>query len=137
MVPIRFLAVALAVSLIGGCGNSVVEAPQTQTVVLGVGEGVQTTDGNLGIRFVEVTDDSRCATDVVCVWAGNGQVAIRLEPVNGSPVDEELNTNQAVGPREILFSGYTLELVSLSPLPLSTSQIPPGDYEVILRITAE
>ncbi len=136
---IWFRAALLVALLVVGCGGNggVFEPSQTQTVVLGVGEQARTIDGNLGIRFVEVTDDSRCPTDAVCVWAGNGQVAIRLEPRNGSPVDEELNTNLAVGPREIVFRGYRLELVTLSPLPVSTDPIPPGDYEATLLITRE
>ena len=134
-----FLAPLLTVSLAAGCGGigDVFEPGQAQTVVLGVGEQAQTADGNLSILFVEVSDDSRCPTDVACVWAGNGQVVIQLEPMGASPVDEVLNTNQAVGPGEIVFRGYSFELVSLSPLPLSTIPIPPADYKAMLRITGE
>ena len=134
MVRPRFVSVLAAVLFVAGCAASIVEPPRTQTVVLGVGEQVQSTDGNLTVFFISVTDDSRCATDVVCVWEGNGQVAIRLELLGGVPMDGQLNTNRAVGPDKILFDGHTLELVSLDPLPLSTNPIPPGDYEVSLLI---
>ena len=135
MVRPRFVAVLAAVLLAAGCDTSIIEPPQAQTVVLGVGEQVQTADGILTVFFIGVTDDSRCATDVVCVREGNGQVAIRLEPLAGMPMDGQLNTNRAVGPDKILFDGHTFELVSLDPLPLSTNPIPPGDYEVSLLIT--
>ena len=134
-----FLAPLLTVSLAAGCGgiSDVFEPGPAQTVVLGVGEQAQTTDGSLSILFVDVSDDSRCPTDVVCVWAGNGQVVIQLEPTGGSAVDEVLNTNQDVGPGEVVFRGYSFELVSLSPAPVSTIPIPPADYKVMLRVTEE
>jgi len=118
MVRLRFVSVLVAVLFVAGCGTDIIEPPRMQTLVLGVGEQAQTTDGKLTVFFIGVSGDSRCPTDVVCVWEGNGQVAIRLEPLGGMPMDGQLNTNQGVGPDRIRFDGHTLELVSLDPSPL-------------------
>ena len=86
------------VLLLTACVGSSVPGFQLQSVVLGVGEEVFTPDGNLGIRFESVRQDSRCPTDVECPWAGDGEVVLRLQPVGAPAVEQSLHTNASVGP---------------------------------------
>jgi len=128
------IAFGLFVLLLTACVGSSAQGIQLQSVVLAVGEEVFTTDGNLAIRFERVRQDSRCPTDVECPWAGDGEVVLRLQPVGASAVEQSLHTNASVGPGDVVIDGYEVFLEVLSPQPLSGSPIPPGDYEVVLRI---
>jgi hypothetical protein len=75
-------------------------------------------------------NDSRCPSDVICVW--QGMVTLRIEVA--SPVTETLllNTND-----NLLDSvkGYAFQLLNVSPNPISTENIKPEEYRVRLKIT--
>ena len=81
------------------------------------------------MRFVAVTEDSRCPRDVTCVWAG--QVKIQLEIHESS---------KAASMVEVLEGGstdagdYRVTLVGVEPQPLSTVKIAPQDYRATLKI---
>jgi hypothetical protein len=89
-----------------------------------------------GVRltFVGVAEDSRCATDVHCVWAGNARVelAARLAPGGGETRDLVLNTG--LPPREAETHDLRVRLVRLEPEPLSTQAIPRDGYVVTLNV---
>jgi hypothetical protein len=99
---------------------------------LAVGERVTLQDGSASIEFLRVTDESRCPSDVTCVWAGDARVALRL---NGSPgtVDTALHTTTPE--RSLTHGDYVLELLDLIPAPVSTAPIDPGTYRVRLRLS--
>lgn len=72
-------------------------------------------DGH-AIRFVEVTEDSRCPVDMACVWSGRARVALTLDdarveltiPYPGQPAEEPSAAD--VGP-------LTVEVLGLDPYP--------------------
>ena len=85
-------AAALLAAALAGCAT----APPVQagpTAALG-----QTTYVNgLKLRPLEVIEDSRCPTNVVCVWAG--RIIVRTEVIGGSwhkTLDLELGKPQPV-----------------------------------------
>src|SRR5438105_15759646 len=56
--------------------------------------GTATIDGGaLTLTFDKVAEDSRCATGVQCIWAGNGAVVLTVAPPGGSKYSIQLNTN--------------------------------------------
>ena len=67
----------------------------------------------LNIEFVSVLEDSRCPTDVNCVWAGNAKVQIKVSKGKMAAQIFELNTN--LEPQIITFQGYKIELTNLTP----------------------
>ena len=78
-----------------------------------------------------ITDiaDSRCPSDVVCIWQGKADVKIEIEsPQKGSIVlstyDNIIDT----------FGIYSFELIDVSPYPISTEIIELVDYMVTLKI---
>lgn len=87
----------------------------------------------LTVSFVGVPEDSRCPTDVVCVWAGNGAVSLSITDDTGAKSTVVLNTT--LTPRSVRNSGYEISLSGLKPAPKQASPIPLADYVATLRVT--
>ena len=85
------------------------------------------------VRFVSVTEDSRCPVGVVCVWAGNAKVSVVVEKSGGARAAVELNTG--VEPKAASAAGYEIRLVGLSPHPRVEERIDPKQYVATLVVT--
>jgi len=126
-------AVILTCLTLAGC--SAARPQEAKPVNLGVegtlarGASISSKGGEVEVRFVAVTEDSRCPRDVTCVWAG--QVKIQLEIHESS---------KAASMVEVLEGGstdagdYRVTLVGVEPQPLSTVKIAPQDYRATLKI---
>jgi len=97
---------------------------------IAVGQEARLQGSNLVIRFRGVTNDSRCPSDVQCVWAGNAVAGFDLSGAGQS--DALLNTT--LDPKSVNYSGYTIALVGLKPTPKSGSNIPALEYVATLRV---
>lgn len=104
-------------------------------VKLSPGQAVAVTPTKLRIKFIVVESDSRCPTDVTCVWSGNAAIKLQLSGL-GKGRNVTLNTSQA-GQflSETIYQGYKVRLVGLSPSPRSTQKIAPSDYQATLLVT--
>ena len=87
----------------------------------------------LTVTFNGVLSDSRCPSDVSCVWAGNAEVQLILSKA-GFPSDTVV-VNTGLSPQSASYQGYTVALQGLAPTPVSTSTIAPGDYVATLLVT--
>ena len=135
----RGIALCLSVVLAGcssggsgptGSGNP---APTAQSLSLRVGE-IGTLPGTpITIAFHEVTEDSRCPANAVCVWEGNAQVALTLASPGGR-LDGRLNTR--TDPTRIAFGGASIAIVSLVPYPTG-EEIDPGTYVATFEVDAD
>lgn len=85
-------------------------------------------DNSLNFSLTEI-NDSRCPSDVECVWQGKADVKINVKsPISGSLI---LNTyDQTLDTIGI----YSFELIEVSPYPVSTNVIKLEDYNVKLKI---
>jgi len=104
-----------------------------QETELAPGQSVQS--GPLRITFTRVEGDSRCPTDVTCVWEGDALVKIEVSQQPGDPVARELHTSGSAGAGETTYGGFRIELVRLSPQTHSQHPIPAQDYRLVLKIT--
>ncbi len=90
---------------------------------------------DLHLRFVNVTEDSRCPSDVQCVW--EGQVTISLEATRSSDSGSD-NFSLTIGPDNELSTrkvdGHLVRLVGVEPYPVSTEPILPSEYMATLII---
>lgn len=107
-------------------------APLDQDVTLAIGTAVEFGPSRVRVRFDGVLQDSRCPTDVQCVWAGNAAARVRVQI--SSDVEQTIDLNTNVGAKEARFDGYVLRLVSLGPDPVSTSRIEPAAYRLTVRV---
>ncbi|MDH3207356.1 MAG: hypothetical protein OEO79_12215 [Gemmatimonadota bacterium] len=104
---------------------------QRREIVLAPGDEILV-DGIFGVLFSEVTEDSRCPTDVVCVWQGNAAVVIGLTMGEGPTFPFTLNTGS--GPNAATHAGHRVQLLDLTPYPRSDSAIAQRDYRAKLLI---
>lgn len=101
-------------------GAEVTLAPATTVSVKSAG---------MTVRFVAVTEDSRCPRDVTCIWAGEVKVQLEIR-----------RSSQGASQVEILEGGktdagdYRVTLVRVEPRPTSTARIAPQDYRATLKI---
>ena len=104
-----------------------------------VGQVVTLDGGSLRVRLARVASDSRCPSDVDCVWAGNAEVVVEVGGRRwGGKQTLTLNTNAGTqGASEAKYGRYTVKLVNLSPLPRSDRKIQPGRYTATLLVSKE
>lgn len=88
--------------------------------------------GRLTVKFVSLVEDSRCPTDVNCVWAGNAKVQIKVTGRRGASKTFELNTN--LEPKTVTFEGYEIKLEGLTPAPKSNIKINRNGYTATLAV---
>jgi hypothetical protein len=131
-VALVIVAAVLAACASGGSGptGSGNPSPSGQSVSVAVGGEAVVPGTQVTIRFREVTEDSRCPSNVVCVWEGNGQVALTLS----TPSDaREVLLNTTSEPRRIDFAGSRIALASLAPYP-SGEPVDPGAYVATFEV---
>ena len=117
-----------------GASSPEIQVDRVSQFELHVGETARVRDEGVAIRFVGVGEDSRCPSDVKCVWAGNAALRFSLVSAEGRETEQKLNTT--LEPRSVTTPSYRLTLVSLNPVPLSTSKIAASGYVVRLKVDA-
>lgn len=79
------------------------------------------------VTFVEVAGDSRCPSDVVCIWQGQAMVTVAVE-VDGEDIGESTLVIGADPAPSAAFGQYSVRLVGLEPYPQSSTPTDPEDY---------
>ena len=134
---------ALLVAAIAACSSSTtadVSAPaqtNTTTTQREVGKatmkiGDSIVMGELRLTFRSVEGDSRCPIDAVCVWAGDAEIALKIEQANRAAV-AALHT--MLEPKKTEWNGYTISLVSLTPVRRAADAVNPEDYRAEVVVT--
>ena len=95
-----------------------------------IGESITVADLRLTFRSVE--GDSRCPTDAVCVWAGDGEIALKIEQGDKAAV-AALHTT--LEPKKTEWEGYTIALVGLTPQRKANTGIDSADYGAEILVT--
>ncbi len=89
---------------------------------------------NMKITFLNVTSDSRCPTDVTCVWQGKAEIDVNLQKE-----DQDVTVSLPIGGDSkqdvTVFNQYLIQLVDLSPYPVSTKNIQTDEYAAKINIT--
>lgn len=127
------------VMLVAACGGRSPVMPQVTAVLddtfaLRPGQEVSFGSEPLRLTFDAVTEDSRCPTDVTCVWAGNAGVRLRAT-VPGDLKVVVLNTT--LEPHAASAFGYDIRLERLEPAPVSDRDIPRAEYLVYLTVSRD
>jgi len=84
---------------------------------------------------VQSVSDSRCPSGATCIWAGNGEVVIKVAKKNKKQVLAKLNTSTE--PKEITYRGFKIKLIALSPYPKINQSIDPKNYESTIVVTKD
>lgn len=120
-------------ALAAGCAAAITQVPERQEYTLTPGVKVALAGTDLTLTFLEAANDSRCPSDVVCVWAGNAETRFRLE---GQGSDTTLMLNTTTEPREAVARGVRITLAGLEPGRTSTTTVPPASYRAKVTWTA-
>jgi hypothetical protein len=127
------LAALLTCLALAGCGamadreTQAVDPGTEITLAPGAAVSVKTT--GLTLRFVAVTEDSRCPRDLTCVWAGEVRALLEIR-----------ESSRAASRLELLEGGSTVAggcrvtLVRVEPQPTSTAKIAAQDYRATLKL---
>jgi hypothetical protein len=112
----------------------VVEAELDSEFVIQVNQSAQIKSEDITVTFLNVTADSRCPADVMCVWMGQADIEVLVQKG-----DEESTISLSIGgestPEESIFDMYLIQLIELAPYPYSTQTILPEDYAATLKIS--
>lgn len=138
--PVHVLVTAALAAATAACGTALLVADPPaldEAFELRAGQSATVEGTTLALTFVEVSLDSRCPTDVTCVWEGDAVVTLRTV-LDGEERGVELHTagdRERDGAKHVDVGPYRIHLLGLNPDPLSEQPIPGSAYRVTLRVT--
>ena len=106
--------------------------PLNERFTLARGEVAHVDEAGFRLQFVEVTGDSRCPADAVCIQGGDAIVHVRVMDSRTTPY--ELHTGDA-SRAAVTHGQVQIELVQLQPYPFSSRTIPQAEYRATLVVT--
>jgi hypothetical protein len=126
------ISLLLVIAMVAACAGAPVADPHPghgpvaigQEFTLAVGDSARIGETDLVLMFEAVTEDSRCARNVTCIWEGNARVKLVLREYSHMDartievLDEnlELNTSGRFEQRRKIPVGF-IELRGLAPRP--------------------
>jgi hypothetical protein len=104
------------------------------TLKLAINKSAINNENQITVRIDSVLNDSRCPSDVVCVWEGNAAIRFILNN-DGDETKFVLNTHGGENfISDTIIDGYSIQLVRLNPYPVSTKVISNDEYVAVLLI---
>jgi hypothetical protein len=103
-----------------------------ENVTLRVGQEKRVAGGELKVKMVAVTEDSRCPVGTTCVWAGNAKIKVQITGKRGSKIFE---FNTTMGPKGDSLEGWSVMLDSLTPVPRAGHKTDTRSYIATFTIT--
>ena len=102
--------------------NQPANATGTVTVTLALGQNIFVKEHQLNLTFDKVLNDSRCATGVQCIWAGNATVAVTAMTTTARPQTLNLSIGDLRSDlrQTQRFANRDITLTALSPTPVSS-----------------
>jgi hypothetical protein len=84
---------------------------------------------NIKIKFLNVTEDSRCPTGVTCIWEGQVKIAVNIIK-NDKNLGNFVLTSRSGQPDMAIqtFDGRSIQVVKVNPYPTSGRKISLSDY---------
>jgi hypothetical protein len=138
------LVIFAACAVLAGCAALAACAASATTptsATANIGEPFELAPGQVApiagtsvqVRFDRVTDDSRCPTEVQCVWEGDATVVLALDDKSSDPDTRDLHTSRRYA-REAQYHGLVIRLEDVKPYPRTSDRIPAGDYRITLLV---
>ncbi|MEN4761718.1 hypothetical protein ABEG63_15395 [Chryseobacterium sp. C39-AII1] len=93
----------------------------------------------MNVTFSGITEDSRCPTDVNCIWAGVAVASVQVMGTTTRPMNLSLATMDNTGrnySKSAAFNGYTISLAEVTPYPNSKdgTRALAGNYKIGITI---
>jgi len=132
----KFLIITIILStisfVIAACSSNAVSLGQEFS--LRIGESANIRGEELQVRFLEVTEDSRCPTGVVCIWEGRVSGLLEITYRESSHQVELTEPGLTSWPPENIFNEYKIAY-HIEPYPQAGTEIVAEDYRLFLRIS--
>lgn len=135
---VRVLATLICLLFVTACDEKSPLAPTTplnERFTLSPGQTTSIEGVDVSVRFVEVTGDSRCPADAICIQGGDAIVRVVVSD-GGSSSDLSLHTGDS-RQASAVYRGARISLVELQPYPFSSRTIPPHEYRATFTVTAQ
>jgi hypothetical protein len=102
---------------------------------LPLGRAADVAEGALTVTWTHLLDDSRCPTQVSCVWDGEARLALTVQPAGAAAQEVEITTNSGAGPDTVEVGGYVVRLWEVTPYPDQPDPpIRPEEYSARLSV---
>lgn len=88
---------------------------------------------NISLTFLNITEDSRCPEDAVCVWPGQVKALFSMK-INQQQEIFNLTLNSNETQSQKTMAGYMVKLSKVDPYPKSDKTISTGSYVATLTI---
>ncbi|MGH9933479.1 MAG: hypothetical protein ACRD3Z_00015 [Nitrososphaerales archaeon] len=91
---------------------------------------------NVKVTFLNVTEDSRCPADAVCVW--EGQVTVLLNVMRNEEDLGDFDLTLRGGDKNLAiktFDGYSIQLLKVDPYPFASQPTELTDYVATLQVS--
>jgi uncharacterized Zn finger protein len=128
----------MVLSVILSCGTNEFEDERKigEEFSLHIGETATVKGEDVRIRFLEISEDSRCPRDVTCIWEGRATANIEVSRGDISQKVDLIVPGLTDTPVKQQLEEYEF-VFRILPYPESEVQISPGDYRLILTINKE
>ena len=130
------LTIVLLLSSFVGCSGEV-KARLGEEFYLSIGQSIVITGEDLEIKFVEVSEDSRCPKDVTCIWEGRVTAVIEILTDGSSQQLELSQPGLTDAPARETYGEYELTY-RVEPYPEKAEvEIAVDEYRLILIVNRQ
>jgi hypothetical protein len=85
--------------------------------------GTPVTSHGVQVTFTKLVNESRCAANAICIWAGDATITARFTK-DGQSTDATLHTNGQSGATSATVGGVEFRLIGLTPYPIMGAAMP-------------
>lgn len=128
------VAIAILLSSVVSVAHAQAAPELGKSFELKFGQKASIDSEKIGITFANVTEDSRCPSDVVCIQAGQATIRASVE-VNGTDAGQAALTVGPKGKDSATIGQYSVRLVKLDPYPVSKVHTALEDYVATLVVS--
>jgi len=129
---LAFLVIGLSLSsCVGGIGGT--RARLGEEFSLSVGQSVVIAGEDLGIKFVEVSEDSRCPKGATCVWEGRVAALVEISADGSSQQLELTEPGLTDAPARETFKEYEITY-KVEPYPEVGKEISADEYRLLITV---
>jgi len=130
---VALLAIVLTAFGCGG-GSGTVQSRLSEEFSLFRGQRASIAGENLEIRFQEVTEDSRCPSNVTCIWAGRVTCMVELKQAGSSYRMALTESGLTSEYSKETYEGYELAF-HVTPYPVAGQKIAKDEYRLHLIVS--
>ena len=108
------------------------DLPLNQEIVIQNNSSLTNEAEDITLKMEGVISDSRCPTEVECVWEGDAEVKFTF---TSGTLNHTINLHTTLTPKDTTVGGFSIALKKLDPHPVTTNEIPQSAYKATVLVT--